>query len=822
MKLSKNGIKVLTAQYRAILKKCLLINMGLFIWVGQATAADKITENFGSENTETKFTGIELIGKNNITITNAVNSRDGENGDYIIKKSTATIINSDMETSGDIFITDNSHLTILCSGDDCGPQWEEEENGFGPGYGFLGTNVTIKDSYIDIGNKEKNLENKKAEDMNDKAYMGANNTFVIDNSVINVNGASVFAYEGTENTGKFEIKNNTHLTLNDYAELNIGEIGETSDATLEISESHIILNDYAKIQFLGDNKGDTTISSSSIKMNNESVMSLNNLKLIDSTISMKGNSELNVTDVTLENSSIKGNKNVINFSGNVEFSGLFDPARAIVNGDVITRKLANEGYDDAIDWTITKGTLKYDDDKILYALDKHTHNIDDTNRNEETNTFSDGKYALNAINFNGGTLDIANKEVTNIKLASLKLSKDSNIMLSVDLAGRKMDRFSDDTPIVVENDARLNVSELKLLSDAKEEKTTINFTNNNTLKDAVSYQNNTIQGYSPIYSYDVKYENGDFIFTRGGGSSVSDYNPAIYASSVAGHTVDFLQYNIANTAFNALSSNSVVQQGLASGDMPKANNAWVSVIGFDDNVDFDKFQTVDSEMMSVIGGVTSDKTQTSLGETTYGVYAGYLDGEQKYNGNKLDQKGGYIGLGTEIRDNQTIIQGTINTGFISNEDKHSFGNDKFDTYWTGIALKGGYDYKLDETTTLQPNIYTSYTFVNSEDYTSKSGSHIKNDNLHLWEIAPGIKANKKFENGWNGFVQAKYAIVMNNGGDTTVDTIALPNISTKNYVEYGVGADKNLNDSWDLSASINRRDGGREGWNGNLNIKYNF
>ena len=71
-------------------------------------------------------------------------------------------------------------------------------------------------------------------------------------------------------------------------------------------------------------------------------------------------------------------------------------------------------------------------------------------------------------------------------------------------------------------------------------------------------------------------------------------------------------------------------------------------------------------------------------------------------------------------------------------------------------------------------------------------------------------------------MQAKYAVVMNNGGDIDVDNLALPNISAKNYVEYGVGAEKLLNDSWNISASINRRDGGREGWNGNINLKYNF
>ena len=38
MKLSKTGIKVLTAQYRAVLKKCLLINLGIIFCATGAMA----------------------------------------------------------------------------------------------------------------------------------------------------------------------------------------------------------------------------------------------------------------------------------------------------------------------------------------------------------------------------------------------------------------------------------------------------------------------------------------------------------------------------------------------------------------------------------------------------------------------------------------------------------------------------------------------------------------------------------------------------------------------------------------------------------------
>ncbi|MBQ9738299.1 MAG: hypothetical protein IJV75_02150 [Alphaproteobacteria bacterium] len=52
--------------------------------------------------------------------------------------------------------------------------------------------------------------------------------------------------------------------------------------------------------------------------------------------------------------------------------------------------------------------------------------------------------------------------------------------------------------------------------------------------------------------------------------------------------------------------------------------------------------------------------------------------------------------------------------------------------------------------------------------------------------------------------------------------IVLPNISLKDYVEYGIGASRGLSDDWTASFTLNRRDGGRQGWNGSVSLEYNF
>lgn len=800
MKLSKNGIKVLAAQYRAVLRKCLLINMGLFV-----TFSANATE-FSNDNSYelTSPESLNFSGLENVTISNS--SLTDTNLNFTFKDSkNIKVENSDLETSkGNVELT-NTSFSYTCI--DC---YKENKDDPEESYGkyILGNDVKINNSEVTLGEKGKT---------NDFARISANNKLDINGSTVTMLGSSALVYEGTDadnGAGAVNISD-SNITLNDKAALWVGEPGwwlgqeNSNEATapLTISNSNITLNNDSSINFAG-NGADTIIKDGSkIIMNDNSSMKLNDLKLQESKIVMKGASELNVTDVKLKDSSILGIGNKVFFYGKVDFSGFFDPATADVEGD-----LTRDGYDDEITYNLNNGTLKYANDKYLYDSSMHTHEAGATGRDENNdNKFADGKYALNTLNLNGGILDIANGKATDIKLAKLSLSKESNIILDTDLANQTMDRFSDDT--TVDGSAKLNISKLNLVSDAQNEKTIINFTKDATLLAATNYTGATsgLRALSPIYTYGVAYKDGDFTFTRGGGSSVSDYNPAVYAGSVVGQTLATIQSTITQTAFSSLNNT-----------LPQKDNAWVSVVGFDDTVDMKSFNNVDSEMYSLVGGVNSDAKHFDNFDATYGLYAGYINSEQKYDGNKIEQNGGYIGLDSVLSKGNAEFLASVNTGYIRNEDKHSFGNDKFDTYFTGVAVKAGYTYDLNNGLSVVPNLYAGYTFVNNEDYTSKSGVKIKNDNLHLFEVAPGVKVNKDFNNGWTGYAQAKYAFIMDNGGDADVNNINLPNISAKDYVEYGLGANKALNDSWSLSAEINRRDGGREGWNGNLNVKYNF
>ncbi len=720
-----------------------------------------------------------------------------------------------------------------------GQVYEEDENGNDVVVGIQG-GVNIKNSTLTLNNASKLLIG-----MDDNE--GADNnqaTFDISKSTINLNDTAAI---------EFHAKNKENTTIKNGSVINMADESSMKLNAVTLSHSQIKMTDTASMVLDSvtlDNATITGETTNTITIGGKNYTEFKDTSLVAGAgaatatgghlVSVQAGSKFGVvafgkevtingenndaaiylqsgvdgtstTDLNGQNYALTINggilsdnvNNVVNFTGTVNFNGLLDPLTANIADGTTT----HSDYADDIDFNLNSGgTLKYTSDKYLYDETKHG-----------------STYANNSINFNGGLLDIANGEVTGIKLSKLSLSKESNIHVDADLANKTMDTLTADT---IEANAKLNIAKLNLISDATEEITAINFTKDESLLKQVNYTGATsgLKALSPVYTYDVAYDNatGDFTFTRGGGAATTDYNPAVYGSATTSQTVGFLQQNIANAVFDNLGLQTFRPMGRASGDEPYSNHAWVSLFGADDNVEFDSFETVDSEMMSLAGGFNSDKIKLGDNYVGYGIYAGYLNGEGKYTGNEIDQEGGYIGLSSSLQNGNFVMVGTINGGFIKNEAKHSFGTDKYDTYWTGVSLKTGYDYHVNNSLTIRPNVYAGYSFVNSEDYTSKSGAKIKNDNLHLFEVAPGLKVNQTFANGWNGFAQAKYAFVMDNGGDTNIDSVVLPNISVKDYVEYGLGVEKDIRSDWSLAATINRRDGGRQGWNGSLTVKYNF
>lgn len=338
----------------------------------------------------------------------------------------------------------------------------------------------------------------------------------------------------------------------------------------------------------------------------------------------------------------------------------------------------------------------------------------------------------------------------------------------------------------------------------------------------------------------------------------------IYSNTITAHNIAAIQYSITQNAFNAFmgSMATATQQhvnyatgpattdnskiygrapmyGTASiygeyndgmagrngGDRTNAdaalNNIWLGWHHLGDNAKFDEMSRLDTDMETVAFGIAGGQSKIIGGTSKWGLYTGYIGGTQENQTLSLDEQGGYLGIYNGFLFNKLNLYTTINGGVLSNTAKTTEFSDEYTNFWLGGAINATYNIALDSTFTIQPGIQLGYTWIKSENYTSASGDIIKNDAFSMFQIAPALRAIKHIGNGWYGSINAAYTITLDNGGDTSVNDIKISGLETSDFIEYSLSLEKQIQN---FTASINfgRRDGGRDGWIGGLNIKYLF
>lgn len=265
--------------------------------------------------------------------------------------------------------------------------------------------------------------------------------------------------------------------------------------------------------------------------------------------------------------------------------------------------------------------------------------------------------------------------------------------------------------------------------------------------------------------------------------------------------------------------------GRSGGDIYNAdaalNSIWLNWQHLGDSAKFDDFARLDSDADTFMFGLAGGQSEFAGGVSKWGLYAGFVDGDQHNNEIQIESQGGYFGIYNGNLFGNLGLFATINGGVLNNSADTIHGTDEYSNFWLGIATEITYDFSLDGTFTLQPGIHLGYTWIRGEDYTSASGDILKNDAFGMAEVAPTLRAIKHIANGWFGALNAKYVMIFDNGGDLSVNGTGTDILETDNYREYSISLEKYVN-HFNISANFGRRDGARDGWIGGLNIKYAF
>ena len=612
----------------------------------------------------------------------------------------------------------------------------------------------------------------------------------------------------------------------------VKNVNKKNDYFYEMSgEESAIIGYFTKGRFIV-NGNNNTIVNSIIGIEGTGNLVLTNANLNDTTIESRENGQLVIRNssgnaINLNNSLILNNSNNSNsgirFEGNsdINFNGVYKgmlPSNTVAL-DLENATLTRGDKDFHAFWLLNSGTLKYYDDSYL------------------------ANGGRNAITFNGGNLDLRNGVASNIPLYGLALKSNSNIFVDVDLANKSMDKLTANNSSYT--GGKLNVAGMNLLSDAINDFTSINFTEDNNLKSNVAYTGDSQVAYSPIYKYNVNYNanNGNFEFKRGNGGgdgNASDaFNPAVLTGPVGAQLGSYLtQLNTYEQAFanmdmlmlmprvqriamkyaNKYASTQGTGEGgvitFSPNQIPEEQKGlWFRPFATFENVGLKNGPNVKNIGYGSLFGGDSDLLELKHGwDMQYSFYGGYNGSNQYYNGVSIYQNGGSLGASSTWYKDNFFTGLTANVGANVGEASSMYGNEDFTMLATGIASKTGYNWELaNGKFIVQPSFLMSYTFVNTFDYTNAAGVRISSDPLHAIQIAPGLKFIGNLKNGWQPYIGLQMVWNVMDRARFKANDVSLPNMSVDPYFQYGIGLQKRIGDRFTGFGQAMLRNGGRNG-----------
>lgn len=412
----------------------------------------------------------------------------------------------------------------------------------------------------------------------------------------------------------------------------------------------------------------------------------------------------------------------------------------------------------------------------------------------------------------GTTLNTINNQISSFG-DNVTLNDNVNLAVDVNLANGSADNFAG-----ADVQGKVTITDVNTLGNTTANGVSINLAealgidpNNMAISEAL--QNQTQRVLTPIRYLQGGISETGMLTMAPTGNSYKDFNPAVMASPVAAQLGGYLtQLNSYDQAFRnmdmymlmtkqqreamklrnkyAAADSNLIFDPTGSAYDDKA--IWVRPYATFENVPLKNGPKVSNVAYGSFFGADSELYDLGHGwDGMLSVYAGYNGSHQAYDGIGIYQNGGTLGITGMAYKGNFFTGLTLNAGANVGEANTAYGTDNFTMLMAGIANKTGYNIELaDGKFIIQPNLQLSYSFVNTFDYTNAAGVKMNSDPLNAIQVEPGIKFIGNLKNGWQPY--AGVSVVWNIMDKTNfkANDIALPELSVKPYVRYGVGVRK--------------------------------
>ncbi len=658
---------------------------------------------------------------------------------------------------------------------------------------------------------------------------------------------------GIENSGKVILTggNNTNTIIGS----GILDLADGMTNSGSITQGTVILNNTFTNQ--GTMKVTNTLNNDGLLTNEGSII------LSGSNISNAGtisnNNKLELAGDGIKNSGLINGSGTTEISGKVQNTGTISQNIQIDESGELTSKAENIKNDilnngeynvsgGTISNTITgAGNLNLSNNTVISS----TITGNNINLNNGILSFSQGADITGAnLVANGGSVNLQNSIIENTNLGNLVLNSDLNLAIDGSFAEHKLDTISVNS-FTNNGGHSINISNIILSSPTEDISfsisplgTGMDSTVQTALAGAIQYTGGDIV-YSPIYKYSAKYDPDTALmnFNRVSGGGYNTYNPGVFAGAVAAQLGGYLtQLNSYDEAFRNMDMSMLMtkeqRQAMKLRNKYAASNSslvydptinqyenkagWFRPYATFEKVDLKGGPTVSNVSYGSFFGAESEMMDLGHGwDGIWGVYGGYNGSHQAYDGVGIYQNGGTLGvIGMAYKGN--FFTGlTANAGANSGEASTMYGQDNFTMLMSGIASKSGYNWELAEGKfIIQPNFLMSYSYVNTFNYKDAQGVSITSDPLHAIQIEPGIKLIGNLKNGWQPYASVSMVWNIMDKTEFQVNNVALPELSVKPFVKYGVGVRKAWGERFTGFFQTYFTNGGRNGVGLQLGLRW--
>ncbi len=428
---------------------------------------------------------------------------------------------------------------------------------------------------------------------------------------------------------------------------------------------------------------------------------------------------------------------------------------------------------------------------------------------------------------NNSTLNLSNNKAQTTKLGKLDLQANSNMIIDFDIKDMKADElaFNDKADVTTNNHFLCispNAMHAKTAITGK--KYTVPFIraelNNENLAGAIRFNDTVL--HTPIFKYGLRFDNnsGSFMLARGSYNSAILHSPV--AAQLSGHAT-MLQNVEQGFRFIDYYMNMPQEARATYKDKHTPDNSsaypakdlhlfWVNPYASFDNASLNNGPSVDAVTFGTYFGFDSDIYPLKHGwDFAYSLYAGYNGAHQSFEDVSTNYNGGSVGAAVHFFKDNFFASLNLAANGGTSKAHTMYGYENSTLLNAGTAVRTGYNIELNNKHILQPSLTLAYSMINTLDYTNGADVNISPDAMHALTIQPQIKYIMNLKNGWQAYAAVTGVFNINDKTKFYAQDVALPEMSTKPYIQYGLGAQKKYGTNFTGNLQAMARNGGKNG-----------